>query len=154
MEKLLNPVGQEGFSFSEPKTTIQQQVDGGASRFRSDLDDASYLVSVKWKVNPTGLETIQEFFSDNEALPFLIDLTIDYHFKQEYTAYFVTDSFSLDTVDGLTFEFSAQLEVMSNDTDTDYDLGLLEIFSSYPDGDFGALNLLAKLVNIDLAAVS
>lgn len=154
MEKLLLPIGQEGFSFEEPSVTLKQATEGGPSRYRSDLEEASYLVSVKWKTNPVGLETLNSFFESNEGLPFLIDLTIDYHFKQEYIAYFIPDSYSLDSVDGFTFELSAQLEVLANETDTDYDLSLIGAFGAYPDGDFSAFNALAKLVNIDLAAVS
>lgn len=116
MAKLnINPIS-ASYTFAEPAQTLHQSLPGGMPRQRAGLiGDMSRLVSATFVCNQIEYDYIVQFVRQNIAddCPLIeIDLLISGAVLVEHTALIVPDTFALDSIDGITFTCSIQLQVM------------------------------------------
>lgn len=155
LTKLTLKVSKAGYSFTDGLETLYVKLDGGAGRFRRDISGAANRVNVAWNTGRGGFDYLRAFYRNTatySSTPFLIDLSIDGADVEEYEAYFIPGSMSVDGVSGNTYSVSAQLEVKPNTPDEDYDAAIVSLFNEYGSlEDLDAvLNQLEQLANVDL----
>lgn len=153
MQKLSITPDEAGYSAATGEETLRVQLDGGAGRYRRDILGASSSVEVQWTIGPTEyayLKTFSRVATAQGALPFLIDLILDEPFPVEHEARIIPGSFSLASVQGMTYTVRASLEVTPNAPDDEYDEGLLLIVGEY--GEDAGLILLSfeEIANVDM----
>ena len=68
----------------------------------------------------------------------------------QHTAYFVPDSWSLDSNEGHGFDVSATLEVIPRNYSVDDDTSLVDYYEAYGEEGELVINLLEKLVNVTM----
>jgi hypothetical protein len=152
LTKLVITPLQAGYSAKQGQETLVVALDGGASRFRRDIDGAVYRVPVTWLTNGSGYRYLDCFYrgiTQNGALPFLIDLIIHEGQKVEHQANFL--SFKLAGKDGNFFMVEAELEVIPIpiiDADLDYVAMYNEFGGSFEQDTL--LDDLDTLVNVTL----
>lgn len=150
LPKLVLRPEQSSYAVTPGSSIVETQLDGGKSRRRTDIVNSASVVDVSWFLNQSQYQYIQSFFNRataKGATPFLIDLILSQPSLEEFEATFVADSFVLDGVQGLSFEVSAQLEVVPI-RDDEFDEIFLILFDNGKEVDF--LNCLEQLANIDL----
>lgn len=151
MEKLyLEPID-ESYAIQPPQDEVLSvQLDGGAGRYRADIDGGSTTVAASWVLDAIQYQYLWAFFRSSinrGADPFLIDLDIEGLGYGEQTAHFVPGSLQLTGKQGEIYMVSARLEVMAPNEDTDLDasvVGAYEAFGNNIEFDF---DLLSQVVN-------
>lgn len=148
---LLKCVTQSGYSVGFRSGVISQELDGGAPRYRRVFKSAYHTVSVRWVVKEAGfqyLNALHNVWCENPNEFFYAPLKVNGPEYKNYEAYFVEDSFQLNSVDGLIFTCSAQLRVKPI-VDIEVDRLLVEVGSD--NVDLSELpDPLEKLVNDDM----
>lgn len=92
---------------------VVTKLDGGRSRYRTDIANPSNIVTCTWLLDPTDYASIVTFFKTtlaNVSLPFLIDLVIDTATPSEYQANVVPDTLQLSSQSGNSYVVSCTLE--------------------------------------------
>jgi hypothetical protein len=158
MQKLILPPDQASYSVSSADEVLRVQLDGGRGRYRRDILNASRMVNCQWTIGPENFQYLNVFYRysvENASEPFLIDLYLDDPFLTEHQANFIPGSFSLSSQQGLTFVVTAQIEVKPSNYDPDYSSSYLMLIAEYGSVEAATeiLNLLEKLVNVDLAGI-
>lgn len=113
------PPDQSNYAVTDGHTTVSTKLDGGASRFRADQQGATFLVDVQWRCDATNFNYLKAFYRTAVAfgsLPFIVGLYLDNATINNYTAFFVPDTFKLASQQGQTFTVTAQLEVIPDPT--------------------------------------
>ena len=114
--KFIIPPDQEGYSFNDGLEVLSVQLDGGASRYRKDILNASFKMSVQWTVGREDYNYIRVFYRSTTlsgSIPFLIDLYVNDPFElTERTVYIVPGTFGLRSVSGHKSVIGCTLEVM------------------------------------------
>lgn len=153
--KLIIPPDQNGYGFTNGSEVLRTKLDGGLGRYRVDILNASRQLSCQWTVGPNDYQYLQSFYSVVKGAGFLVDLYMDAGVLTEHTAHFMPDSFGLVSQSGLTFVVGAQLEVEPIDN-SEYDQSLIDLIDIYGSSDAAieVLNLLEKLVNVDLPEIT
>lgn len=145
------PPDQNGYSVQDPDDVLSVKLDGGLSRTRKIIDNATSLVTVTWTLEVTDYEYLRNFYLVNKALPFEIDLLLDTYVLTEHTCKFVPNTMKLTNQSGLTFVCSATLEVKPLVFDLAYIESQLMIVGEY--GSEAAaieiINQLNQLANVD-----
>lgn len=159
MYKLVIPPNQSGYSVEVGQETISTKLDGGASRFRVDILNASSNVNCSWTVGPDNYEYLRRFYLvnvKNGNEPFLIDLILDSAIPTQYVARFIPGTWGLTGQQGHTYTVGCQLEIEAIEHDYDYDETLIMLISEYgsEQAAYEVLNLLDKLVNHDLPEIN
>ena len=114
---LLLPPDQSSYAVQDGHQTVSTELDGGAGRYRADMQNASFKLNVQWTCDLTNFNYLKAFYRTAVAfgsLPFNIDLMVDSGGMQTYTAYFIPDTFQLQQQQGFTWVVVAQLEVLFN----------------------------------------
>lgn len=109
------PPDQASYAAAYGRTAVSTQLDGGASRFRSDQLGAAFMVDVQWTCGKKNFEYLSAFYRTTityGADPFLISLKLDTGAMQTYTAHFMPGTFSLIQQMGETYVVGAKLEVV------------------------------------------
>ena len=155
MHKLNLPPDQASYGFGDTDEVISQKLDGGLSRNRVDILNATKVLTCQWTVGSDNYRYLRAFYNVNKAIPFLIDLYMDEPVLTEHEAQFVADSFRLNSQQGLTFVVSCQIEAKPIDN-SEADESLVELVDAYGSVYEASqvLNLLEKLVNVDLPTVA
>lgn len=158
MYKLALPPDQSGYSVAVGEELVSTKLDGGASRSRLDILNASSTVSCSWTVGPENYKYLRQFYVvnvKNGGEQFTIDLILDDYIPTEYKAKFVANSWGLQSQRGHTYTVSAQLEIEAIDYDFEYVETIVMLVGEYGSVQkaYEILNLLNKLVNYDLAGV-
>jgi len=155
LTKLTIPPNQASYSVKDGNETLSVKLDGGQSRYRRDILEASSIVDVAWSVNGAEFQYLRAFYkttSRRGSLPFLIDLYLDLPTLTEHEAYFVKDTVKFPSQRGLEFTVSAQLEVKPLEADDDYNQAIVDLYNEY--GSYEAaqevLAQLEQLTNVDL----
>lgn len=155
--KLNLPPDQASYSVNDGSEVVRTQLDGGAGKYRLDILNATRIINCQWTVGPDNFRYLRAFYNVLHRLsePFKCDLYLDYPTLTEHDCWFIPDTFKLASQQGLTFVVTAQLEVVPTDN-PDEDLSLVEIMDSYESVEEAnqILNLLEKLVNVDLPTVA
>lgn len=115
LQKLLLSPDQNSYKVDFGQTTLSTQLQGGASRFRSDQLGAALKLDAQWTCNRKNYEYITAFFRtaiNFGADPFLIDLIADSGLLQVYTVHFMPGTFALIQQQGSTFVVGASLEIV------------------------------------------
>ena len=148
---LLRCVTQSGYSVGFKSGVISQELDGGAPRYRRVIKNAHHNVNVQWVVKEAGfdyLDALHNVWCENPNEFFYAPLKVNGPKYKNYEAYFVEDSFQLNSVDGLIFTCSAQLRVKPI-VDIEEDRLLVEVGNEGIDLS-ELLNPLEKLVNVSM----
>lgn len=153
IQKLILPPDPDGYSFLDGLETLSAQLDGGASRYRSDILNANIRLNVQWTLTPTTYNYIRAFYkvvTQRGALPFLVDLYIDNPFElTEHEAHFVPGTFGLKMQRGQAFVVGATLEVKPlPDNQTNIDAGLLYGLFGEEYNQFN--DILDNLINVEI----
>lgn len=114
MDHFVIPPDQSGYTFKDGIEVLAAKLDGGASRYRQDIANASKSVAVRWTLTSSDYEYFRDFFTNstkNGALPFTIDLLIDTLNLEIWKAYFVPGSVRLQSVSGHRLIVVAELEI-------------------------------------------
>lgn len=122
MAKLnINPIS-ASYTFAESAQTLHTSLPGGLPRQRADMiGGMSRLVSATFVCGQAEYEYIVQFVRQNVAddSPLIqIDLLITDSGLLEFDAYIVPDTFALDSVDGITFTCTMQLQVIPLDSES------------------------------------
>lgn len=125
---LLLPPDQNSYTVKDGHTVIATALDGGASRQRADIQNASFLIGVQWTLSAFNFTYLKAFYRSAVnfgADPFNLDLYADSGAIQTYVVRFVPDSLALQSQAGLTFVVVAQLEVEFNPAYSAGDAGII-----------------------------
>jgi hypothetical protein len=156
MKKLGLIPDQASYSTKDGTEVLSAQFEGGPPRYRRDVLGASSRVTVSWTLDASAYQYLRTFHRTaigKGADWFLIDLLLDDADLAEYQAHFVPGSFGLQSRQGRAFVAGAELDVIPNATDQDYDDAVLMLFDEYGWGRGGTerlFELLSELVNQDL----
>lgn len=104
---------QAGYAVADGEEVLSTRLDGGASRYRQDVLNASAQVNVQWRVNPEEFRYLRSFHNlvtGKGAKTFLIDLYLDREELTEHECHFMPGSFRLTGQRGRQFTVSAKLE--------------------------------------------
>lgn len=151
------------YTVSDGIETLQTQLNGGASRFRKDVLNSSYKVSVAWTFTRAKFQYFRGFYkstTQSGAKPFLIDLMIDEADKlTEHEVHFIPGSVKTSQISGHMFKVEAQLEVKPNEELDEgyfnYQVLLYEIYGENMFGQdlSGVFNALEQLVTVDIPSL-
>jgi len=110
------------YTFAEPAQTLHQSLAGGLPRQRADmLGGISRLVSTTFVCNQVEYEYLIRFIRQNIAddCPLIqIDMLVTDSGLLELNAYIVPNTFAIDSIDGITFTCSMQLQVIPLDSES------------------------------------
>lgn len=151
--KLVIAPDQEGYSVAPGNEFLSVALQGGRSKQRRDIVGATSQVRVQWSTDRSGFNYLSAFYRlyvQNPTEGFLIDLYMGEAALTQHTAYFVPDSWSLDSNEGHGFDVSATLEVMPRNYSVDDDTALVDYYEAYGEEGELVLNLLEKLVNVTM----
>jgi len=126
------PIG-SGYAVTPGNAIIQTQLDGGRPRTRKDVLNPSSRVSVSWIFSGDQYDYFMAFYrtvTEEGALPFTIDLVIDSHAKQTYTANFVQNSVRFTEQNGAVYSVSAELDVAAAARDETADNNLVDTYNA------------------------
>jgi hypothetical protein len=106
-----------GYTSKDVASTLSVQYDGGAGLYRSGKAGNPNIVGVTWNLGPADYRTLTAFYNtilNNGTKSFLINLIIDsvYTVQTQHTVKFVPQTFKLNSVQGHTYQVSAELEVI------------------------------------------
>ena len=149
MEKLNLLPEQSSYVYGNDGSIISTTLDGGYSRSRVDQFKSTSIINCTWRLYDYHYQYFRAFWiveTEKGVYPFLIDLILDQPYLEEYEAKFVPGTLNMSNPEGLTYEISADLEVIPV-RDDEYSQSLIDAYTA--DG-YGYLNLLEKLVNVDL----
>lgn len=151
----------DGYSFSDTAEAVSVTLDGGMSRTRRDILNATKILNLSWALTSDQYEIFRMFYRSNSAggygaTPFTIDLFVEGTIE-EHTARFVPGSVQFQGIDAPLnrYKVSAQVEVIPNTLSE----GMMEIIIALWDllGSKEAileyLNALEYLVNTRLPAI-
>lgn len=150
------PPDQSSYTVIDGLETLSVKLDGGASKYRRDVLNATSFVTVQWSLNPDDYKYIRAFYNTATAsgsVPFLIDLLLDFPELTQHQAYFIPGTMKLQSQAGLQYVVVAQLEVKPIPANEEDDLVLImnkELDYLYGNDSEEILNLLDELVNVDL----
>lgn len=112
--KFIIPPTQASYRVRDGQAAISVQLEGGAARYRKDVQNPSYAVDCSWVFTDVDYQYFRAFYNTETAqgaLPFLIDLLIEEDGLVEHEAYFVPTSVRLSMANPSAFSVSAQLDV-------------------------------------------
>lgn len=122
------------YSAKDNKEVVAVQLDGGASRYRRDILNATSIVNVQWVLTDVEYRYIRIFYKEiikSGALPFEIELIINDSEVELHKAYMVPGSFALKRQRGLSYTVGARLEAYPIAKDSDEDLQFALLFSEF-----------------------
>jgi hypothetical protein len=154
LPKLQLPPAQAGYGVAQGATFRQAQLGGGRSRFRLDDANAPAIASVQWVLGPVQWQYLQAFVRTTlvrGSLHFMCDLIFDDALVQEYEVHLLPGSFGLSGVQGMRYTAKAQVEVVLQPVNAVADAGIVFAYNNYGERGPMVFDLLAKLVNDDLA---
>jgi hypothetical protein len=152
MNKIQLTPTQASYSVEYGQTTVGTSFQSGRRRYRRDVINPNHTISVRWIVDPLGLQYLRSFFNTTlkgGSLPFLIDLIIDGGNLTEHEAHFIEDSLQVGEVNGNLSFVTAQLEAVPLPVDDEANDSLVMLYEEYGISTIEVLDLLEKLVNID-----
>jgi hypothetical protein len=114
MNKLLISPDSNGYNIEVPNSFITHKFDEGNSRLRCDIDEQSFILNLKWTVNKSDYNILNNFFITNSAISFLIDLILLDNDIAEYTAIVLPETIKLISQVGDIYTISATIEVLPN----------------------------------------
>lgn len=117
MSKLSIAPDRENYIITPTDTFVAQQMTYGNMRYRSDLNEADFIVSCQWTVTLTDYNTIASFMLSNSALTFQIDLLILSAYVVQYDVRLIPDSFKITSQQGEMITCTASLAVLPDMTD-------------------------------------
>ena len=159
LKKFTIPPEESRYTFKDGEETLRAELEGGKGRYRKDILNATYRVTVRWVLNQIQYEYLRAFYkatttADSGSSPFLIDLLLDEAQQlTEHTAYFIPKKLKLNKVRGLSHEVQAELEVIPKEYTDGYFDTVVFFYETYGENQQGAadlLNQLEQLVNVDL----
>lgn len=153
MEKLQLRPDTQGYSVQDGEDVIAIELDGGAGRYIRDKWGSTSRVSVTWTLLPAQHQYLRAFYNttiQKGALPFLCDLILDDPTPVEHVCRIVPKTMTLGSQQGFAYISSCTLEVEPIAIDSELDETLVMLYGEYGDGAYDILNLLEKLVNVDL----
>lgn len=115
MAKLLLCPLRAGYSAQQRTGVLQVELDGGASRYRSDILNGAFLVEAAWSCNEEQYDYLCAFHrtaTEAGALPFDIDLKLDSSQMVEYEAHFVPGTFRTPMFGDGRYRVEAVLEIV------------------------------------------
>lgn len=134
LRKLLLVPDSQGYGDTEGDEVVATQLDGGLPRYRRDKLNASKIVSVTWTMTPSEYQYWRAFYvtaTGKGAFPFLCDLVSeDGTGPAEHTCMFVPGSVQKPGQVGLTYQQSAQLNVVPIPHDPDIDEAVMAAFEA------------------------
>lgn len=152
MHKLALAPDETMYTTQDGAGAITVKLDGGASKSRRSYDNAPTTVTLQWSCDPEEFQYLRTFYNLHSygATPFLMDLIIDKPSLTEHECRFVPDTFKLAKVQTDLFQVRANLEVIPEVPDVDFDAGFVVTFEAFGSETSQALGLLATLVNVKL----
>jgi hypothetical protein len=154
---LVLPPDSDNYAVADGAQYISAKLDGGLSRYRSDLLNAAATVTVQWTTMPAGYDYLRAFFRtalQQGVLPFSMYLTFDNSVTSIYSnCHFVPGTFGLKSQTGWTYVVGASVEVLPATANPVSDQAILDSFSSYYNANSNALGALAALVNTQIPYV-
>lgn len=130
-----------GFNVAPVASSKFAKLDGAASRFGRSVKSNLKTASLSWNLIESEYDYIRALYrtvTKRGALPFLIPLIVEANSIGLYYCNFVPGVFKISNAGGIAFKIEAMIEIEPTDYSALFDIS----------------NLLAKLVNVDLAAVS
>lgn len=157
MRKLRLIPQQSSYSVEDGTDVIRTELDGGAGRYRRDVVGSASRATVAWNLTQAEYAYMRAFYrtaTQYGSEPFLMDMVLNSPDLTEHKAFFFPGSLKLNSIKGLTYSVSAEVEVVPNVEDTDFDTSLLDLFDAYDGSYVPTLNQLEQFTNIDILAVN
>lgn len=136
---------------------IRTELDGGAGRYRADVDGASRIVTLRFVLNADEYQYLTAFLAAdsnavNRGAAFFAPLYTDQSAPTTHTCRIIPGSLRLDAPSGGAYVVTLDVEAEQVARDGDYDTAILLLFETYDD-PFAVLNLFDELANISLPGV-
>jgi hypothetical protein len=129
---LLRAPDQSGYTTYDNETVVATQLDGGMSRSRRDILNASSYVDCQWTCDANAYKYMRMFYRNvaaEGAIGFYCPLYLDFEAPRMYFTKFKSGSLKLKSQSGLQFVLSATLE-LERLSYTQTDLDFLENYAS------------------------
>lgn len=154
MYKLALAPDQANYAAAEGNRHVYQKLDGGAGRIRKDVLNGTWKVDVQWTVTKDDYLYLQTFYRATKEFtqPFKMDLLLTSFELVEYECRVLPGTWRLTSIKGESYIVKAQLEVVPDLGDDDFDEGLVTTYEAF--GQEGSLAYadLAKLVTETMPA--
>lgn len=157
LPKLLLRPDSQGYSVQDGEDVIAIELDGGAGRYIRDKWGSTSRVAVTWTLLPAQHQYLRAFYNTTIAkgsLPFLCDLILDDPSPIEHVCRIVPKTMSLGNQQGFAYISSCTFEVEPIAADGETDEALVMLYGEYGEDAYSILNLLEKLVNVDLPGIN
>ena len=155
LPKLVLDIDRDQYSIVPGAEVEEVQVEAGPPWRRRDFFGATHQVSLQLVLEPFAYTYLMAFWRTTlgkGTLPFLIDLIIDTSELSEYQATLVGGKLST-TINGDAYLVTGMLSVLRAPDEADNDDAIIALFGAFGDGALTALDLLAHLVNVDMAMI-
>lgn len=142
----------DAYSVDGPQDDVlRTALDGGAGRYRTDVLNATSIVSVTWSLNADACQYLYAFLrnrASNGSDPFLIDLLLEGYAREERTVWFIPGSIKItEKAKNRWYNVTAQLEVEAKDADEDFDSSVVDVYAASQGDPETYLNLFEKIIN-------
>jgi hypothetical protein len=133
MYRLILRPDTSSYTATDGQEVVSVQLEGGAGKYRRDILGASAKVTATWILDREAYRYMRAFYQtmNKGALPFLLELILDDPEPTEYEAHFVPGTMSLQSQSGNAYTITAELEVVPQPADEDYDALLVILASEY-----------------------
>lgn len=105
---------QDGYAAEHSTDFVAIKLAGGQSRVRADVLNGTSVVNISFLLDRVDYQEFMNFFItqiERGALPFLVDLLVDFGYPSTYKAQMLPGTFKLNQVRGFSFRISMQVEV-------------------------------------------
>lgn len=133
MSKLLISPTQDSYSSEIPRRAVAVDYDGGATRFREDLEGEPEILDATWVLAPMGYDYFMAFFrarAERGAIPFEIDIVGDDGSIEEFSARILPGSLRLSQKQGEAYFVQAALEIRRPIRDEVADLAIVGAYAA------------------------
>jgi hypothetical protein len=135
MQKFAIPPESESYSVKDGVSFVSVALEGGLSRRRADVINTASKAQVTWSFDRNEYDYFRAFFDTatmKGSLPFILELVVDKHYRQEYVCAFIEDTLELSEVSGHSYRVKADLEVIPKRPDHVGNQSLIDSYSTTP----------------------
>jgi hypothetical protein len=135
MQKFAIPPESESYSVKDGVSFVSVALEGGLSRRRADVINTASKAQVTWSFDRNEYDYFRAFFDTatmKGSLPFILELVVDKHYRQEYVCAFIEDTLELSELSGHSYQVRAELEVIPKRPDHTANQAIIDIYNAVP----------------------
>jgi hypothetical protein len=150
----LTPV-QQGQSARMPDGVIYTQLEGGAGRYRADLENSARFVTLRFVLTGEQYQYLQAFLRTTRGAAFFMPLYTDNSNAATHTVRVIPNTLSVQAPRGGAYIVEFEVEAEQVAAIADFDAAIIFLFELYdsPTEPAAIVNLFDELANVSLPTV-